>query len=113
MAKGLKNFVSNITMTATKCLQNNTNMITISSCAISLKADEIIFVSRQRYVSKSDTIQRLRFEHGANFYKFSSFEEAETVAQAVRLGKIHIPKECLVFGLCSLSNESSPEVVIA
>ena len=84
-----------------------------STYSYSLKADETYVNPHVRYDSKFDEVKGLCYQHGENYKSFTSFEEAETVAEAIRNSEVHVPKECLVISGCAMNNTSSSDIILA
>ena len=55
----------------------------------------------------------LCYQHGENYNSFTSFEEAETVAEAIRNSEVHVAKVCLVVSGCAMNNTSSSDIILA
>ena len=114
MAKQLKQIDCSINYTAKVCMQINISLNEENSTySYSLKADETYVNPHVRYDSKSDEVKGLCYQHGENYKSFTSFEEAETVAEAIRNSEVHVPKECLVISGCAMNNTSSSYIILA
>ena len=114
MAKDLKKLESNITYSAQTCMQKNTSLNKENSTyAYSIKADETYVSPHVRYDSKYDEVKGVCYQHGSEYRSFSSYEEAEKLAEAVKNSEVHVPKECLVISGCSMNNTSPSDIILA
>ena len=78
-----------------------------------MKADETYVTPRLRYGCKHDGVQGLCYEeHGVPFTTFRSYEEANLLAEAVKIEKVHIPKECSVVAGCVLDDTAPSEIIL-
>ena len=84
-----------------------------SSYAFSIKADETFVTARPRYDSKDDDVQGLCSCHGVEYLKFSTYEEAEKLCEAVKNGLVHVPTEITVVGGCSMDSSDPVQVISA
>ena len=114
MAKELKKLDSNISYSAQMCMEKNTSLNKDNSTyGYSIKADETYVNPHVRYDSKYDEIKGVCYQHGSEFRSFSSYEEAEKLAEAVKNSEVHVPKECLVISGCSMNKTSPSDIILA
>ena len=114
MAKKLKDTNLSMSNTIVESFKINTDLNPEKSTyAYSVKVDETFISPNLRYDGKTDEIKGLCYQHGIQFQKIKSYEEAETLSDAIKDLKIHVPKECMVISGCAMNKISSSDIIVA
>ena len=114
MAKKLKDTNLSMSNTIVESFKINTDLNPENSTyAYSAKVDETFISPNLRYDGKTDEIKGLCYQHGIQFQKIKSYEEAETLSDAIKDLKNHVPKECMVISGCAMNKISSSDIIVA
>ena len=116
MAKKGKKIKSSVKMTQTQCFIANVTIDADEEAkwTFSLKQDETCLTTKLRYNAINNEIVGTCYQHSQYVkMQFNEYEDAVELQKLIASDIVHVPKECLVTGITSLSNDKPLQIISA